>query len=87
MKEEIFDLTFQYKGKEEKVRVKADLPFGPEPLGSDYDIYIGRKHIYTLNQCRNEDDIHCWEIRKKGKGAFDHDFAQAIGEAIDKYYQ
>jgi len=86
MRDEVFDVEFEYKGEPYKVRVKTDLPLGPEPLGADYDIYIGRKHIYTLNHCKNEDEVHCWEISKRPGDERDPDFAQAIGNAIDKYY-
>ncbi len=87
MKDEVFDISISYNEKEITLTVKADLPVGPEPFGSDYEVFHDRKHIYTLNQCRNEDDVHCWEIRKTGKSEFDSNFAHAIGAAIDHHYQ
>lgn len=86
MRDEVYEIEFKYKGQSYKYTVKADLPLGPEPFGSDYDIYFGRKHLYTLNHCKNEDEVHCWEISKKPVQDKDPDFAQAIGAAIDKYY-
>jgi hypothetical protein len=87
MKDEVFDVEFDYKGNHYKVTVKADLPIGPEPFGSDYDIYIENRHRYTINQCKNEDKVECWEVKKRPKTGNDPGFAQAIGKAIDKYYQ
>ncbi len=86
MRDEVFNVQFNYKDKEYNVTVKADLPIGPEPFGSDYDIYIRGKHQYTINHCRNEDDVHCWEVKKKPEIHHDPEFAQAIGKAIDRYY-
>lgn len=86
MKDEIFDLAFTHSGQEYQVTVKTDLPFGPEPFGADYDIYRGRKLWYVLNQCRNEDHVECWEIRKSPKEGADHDIVEAIGKAIDKHF-
>lgn len=86
MRDEVFDIELDYKGKPYKITVKADLPVGPEPFGSDYDIYIEGKHRYTINQCKNDDKIECWEVKKSPKTEKDIDFAQAIGKAIDKYY-
>jgi len=87
MRDEIFDVEFEYNGRQHKATIKADLPAGPEPFGSDYDVYIEGKHKYTLNHCRNEDDFHCWEIKKRPKKDDDPEFPRAIGQAIDKYYK
>lgn len=86
MKSEVFDLDVNYKDQNVKVRVKADLPVGPEPLGSDYKVYMEGKHVYTLNHCKNEDDRYCWEIKKKSSTNHDEGLAQAIGKTIDKHY-
>lgn len=86
MKDEIFDLEFRHGDREYKVRVKTDLPLGPEPFGSDYDIYLGRKLWYVLNQCKNEDEVECWEIKISPKEGADHALADAIGKAIDRHF-
>ena len=86
MKDEVFDIEFDYKGKHYQLKVKADLPIGPEPFGADYDIYLDRKHKYTINECRNEDEVNCWEVKKKPRDDDDPEFAQAIGKAINKHY-
>lgn len=85
MRDEIFDIKFDYKGQQYTFTIKTDLPMGPEPFGCDYDVYIGRKHVYTLNQCKNEDAIECWEIKKRPEN-HDPELAQQIGKAIDRYY-
>lgn len=87
VREEVFDIAVTHQGQVYNLKVKADLPAGPEPFGSDYDIYAGRKHIYTLNQCRNEDGFLCWEIKKKPKDNHDPELAHAIGAAIDRHYK
>jgi len=87
MRDEVFDLELEHNGRQYNITVKADLPVGPEPFGSDYDIYIGGRHKYTLNHCKNEDEIHCWEIRKRPKKDYDPELAYAIGKAIDKHYE
>ena len=86
MKDEIFDIQFEHNGQQYNARVKTDLPVGPEPFGSDYDIYFNGKLTYILNHCKNEDEIHCWEIKKRPKKDADPELPQAIGKAIDTHY-
>ena len=87
MKDEVFDVAFAHAGKDYKVTVKTDLPLGPEPFGADYDIYLGRKLWYVLNHCKNEDDYHCWEVKKSPKEGADYDLAEQIGKAIDQHFK
>ncbi|MEJ7737645.1 MAG: hypothetical protein WKF97_09485 [Chitinophagaceae bacterium] len=86
MKNEVFDVEVEYGGQKFTLKVKADLPVGPEPFGSDYDIFIEGKHRYTINHCKNEDDVHCWEVKKQPRNSGDPEFAHAIGKAIDRHY-
>ncbi|MEO6915201.1 MAG: hypothetical protein ABI151_05635 [Chitinophagaceae bacterium] len=86
MKDEIFDLAFTHADKQYMVRVKTDLPLGPEPFGADYDIYLGRKLWYVLNHCNNEDEVACWEIKKAPKEGAEPGVADAIGKAIDRHF-
>lgn len=86
MRDEIFEITVNHKGQPHVFTIKTDLPVGPEPFGADYDVYRGRKHLYTLNHCKNEDEVHCWEIKKRAPNDGDPDLAEAIGLAIDDYF-
>lgn len=54
-------------GRQHKATIKADLPTGPEPFGSDFDVYVEGKHKYTLNDGKNEDNYQCREIKKRPK--------------------
>lgn len=85
-RDEIFEIGLKYKNQSYQFKVKTDFPAGPECMGCDYDIYHGRKHVYTLSHCKNEDEIHCWEIKKKPAEGHDPELAQQIGRAIDQHY-
>lgn len=87
MKEEVFNLEVAHENNSYQVTVKTDLPFGPEPFGADYDIYLGRKLWYVLNQCKNDDSVECWEIKKAPKEGADEALVHSIGKAIDDYYK
>ena len=86
MKDEVFDIQFKHNGKDHTVKVKTDIPTGPVCFGCDYDMYIAGKHQFTINHCNNEDEVLCWEVKKRPKVGYDPEFAEAIGNAIDKYY-
>jgi hypothetical protein len=86
-RDEVFNIKVRFKNRTIGLTVKADYPAGPECLGCDYDIYEGRKHLYTLNQCKNEDKVECWEIKKRSNKDLDPGFAELIGKAIDKHYR
>jgi hypothetical protein len=86
MKDEVFNIEFTHNDKPYQVTVKTDLPYGPEPFGADYDIYLGRKLWCVLNQCKNEDEFDCWEIKRAPKEGIDEALAETIGKAIDQHY-
>ena len=86
MKDEVFEVPFTYNGKDHIVKVKTGCPTTPECFGCDYDIYTGGKLQFTLNHCKNEDEVLCWEVKKRYKAVYDPEFALAVGKAIDKYY-
>ena len=86
-RDEVFDISVKYKKQLWKLKVKTDYPSGPDCLGWDYEIYDGRKHLYTLSQCKNDDDIECWEVKKKPKEGHDPALVQRIGKAIDQHYK
>jgi len=85
-RDEVFQVEFIYNRRHYGFVVKSDYPFGPECMGCDYDIYDGRKHMYTLNHARNEDGILCWEIKKKPAKGHDAELVLQIGKAINNYY-
>lgn len=86
MRDEIFDIAFSYNHQAYQFTVKTDYPAGPECMGCDYDVYQGRKHVYTISQCRNDDAVDCWEVKKKPREGHDPELAQSIGKAIDAHY-
>ena len=86
MRDEVFNIAVRFNNAERAFTVKTDYPAGPECMGCDYDIFIGRKHLYTLSQCKNEDEIHCWEVKKKPKEGHEPELVQEIGRAIDLHY-
>ena len=85
-RDEAFTISINYNGTELLYTVKSDYPAGPECMGWDYDIFQGRKHLYTLNHCKNEDEVVCWEIKKKPSTGHDPELVKHIGLAILKYY-
>ena len=85
-RDETFNIQFDYNGKNYLLTVKTDYPAGPDCMGWDYDVFEGRKHLYTLNHCKNEDEILCWEIKKKPAAGLDEDLVRQIGRAISAYY-
>jgi hypothetical protein len=86
MRDEIFDIEISYNDERYQFTVKTDYPAGPECMGCDYDIFKGRKHLYTISQCKNEDGIECWEVKKKPAKGYHPELPQLIGKAIDHHY-
>ena len=86
MRDEVFDIEVKYNNESYLFKVKTDYPAGPPCMGCDFDIYLGRKLLYILSQCTNEDEIACWEVKKKPASGHDPEFVQKIGEAIDTHY-
>ena len=86
MRDEIFNIDLNFNNQYWSFTVKADHPAGPECMGCDYDIFQGRTHLYTLSQCKNEDEIECWEVKKKPREGYDPELVQQIGRRIDEHY-
>jgi hypothetical protein len=86
IRDEVFNIEIKYNKQVYALKVKTDYPAGPPCMGVDFDIYQGRKHLYTLSQCTIEDDIECWEVKKKPEQGHDPVLVQKIGRAIDRYY-
>jgi hypothetical protein len=86
MRDEVFDIEVKYKNESYSLKVKADYPSGPPCMGFDFDIYHGRKLLYVLSQCTNEDDIECWEVKKKPDSGHNAGLVQKITKAIDRHY-
>ena len=85
-RDEVFNIELTYSRRHYRFTVKTDYPFGPECMGCDYDIFEGRKHMYSLNHVKNEDGILCWEIIKKPAKGHDPELVLQIGKAISHFY-
>ena len=86
IRDEVFGIEVRYNKQVYALKVKTDYPAGPPCMGCDFDIYQGRKHLYTLSQCTNEDEIECWEVKRKPDDGHDPELAEKIAKAIDRYY-
>ena len=76
MRDEIFDIEVKHKQQLVTLKVKTDYPAGPPCMGCDFDIFQGRKLLYILSQCTNEDEIECWEVKKKPASGHDPELVQ-----------
>jgi hypothetical protein len=60
MEQEIFEVSFEYKGQKYKAKVKTVMPNGPEKV--DYEISMIAGYAFRIHS-HQEESMLCWKSK------------------------
>lgn len=81
--QEVFTVSYAYKGKHYQAEVRTQWPEGPEPPDATYEIWINNNHEFTIRHSLDECYMPCWVPVDENA---DKRLVEVVGEAIERHF-